>query len=82
MARETAFPKPGQFEIRSFPMFQLSNGKQAEILVCEARMVVRTGESYGTGTTRQIDVDILEWVATGKSRLLNGPRNAATRPGR
>lgn len=73
MARETAFPKPGQYELRSFPMFQLSNGKQAEILVCEAKMVLRTGEARGTGSARQIDVDVLEWVATGKSRLLDGP---------
>jgi hypothetical protein len=73
MATEATFPKPGQFEIRSFPMFQLSNGKQAEILICEARMVLRTGEARGTGSSRQTDVEVLEWVATGNSRLLKGP---------
>ncbi|HEX5761202.1 MAG TPA: hypothetical protein VF121_18605 [Thermoanaerobaculia bacterium] len=73
MPRQTTFPRPGRFEIRSFPMFQLSNGKQAEILVCEANMVLRTGASYGTGAGRQIDVEVLEWVATGNSRLLKGP---------
>jgi hypothetical protein len=73
MARATVFPKSGEFEIRSFPMFQLSNGKQAEVLVCEAKMVLRTSEPRGAGPRRQIDVDILDWVATGRSRLLGGP---------
>jgi len=72
VARATAFPRPGKFEIHSVPIFMLSRGDKVELVVCKARMVVETGRPTTSGERRQVDVKVLDWVATGKSRLLGG----------
>ncbi len=73
MAKEAAFPKPGRYVLHSVPMFVLNRGDKTEILVCKAEMVLTTGEAYlNTGKRRQVDVEVHDWVATGRSRMLGG----------
>lgn len=72
MTPSRTFPKPGRFEIRSLPLFLVGDGERDEVLVCKAEMVVQTKEAYSMGGRRQVDLEVVEWVATGTSRLLGG----------
>ncbi|HRC84132.1 MAG TPA: hypothetical protein PK413_00830 [Thermoanaerobaculia bacterium] len=73
MSNPSAFPKAARFDIHSVPMFLLQAGDRSELLICKAKMQVNTSEpKRDAQRRRQIDVEVLDWVATGKSRMLGG----------
>ncbi|MFY9622470.1 MAG: hypothetical protein WAM70_11715 [Pyrinomonadaceae bacterium] len=73
MANAKGFPKAGKFQITSAPIFLLIKGNQSELLVMKAKMKIDTGNAYTNGSKkRQVDVQVGEWVATGKSKMLGG----------
>ncbi|MEK6408070.1 MAG: hypothetical protein AABN34_14005 [Acidobacteriota bacterium] len=72
-SKTQAFPKAGRFEIHSSPIFLLSQGNQTELLIMRATMQVRTGDAYvAGGKKRRVDVEVADWVATGRSKMLGG----------
>lgn len=82
MPEQTKFPKPGEFTIHSVPMFLLSRGERTEVVACKGKLVVRTGRPrVGARQRRQVDVEIVEWVATGTSKLLGGKIEFRQTPG-
>jgi hypothetical protein len=64
-------PPAGEYTIHSLPSFNIAVGDRTEVLECDAELILRTSEPYvtETGHKRQ-DVQILDWVAKGKSELL------------
>jgi hypothetical protein len=66
-----AFPsKSSEFKIRSTPIFLLSSDGESEVVGLTADMRVRTHEAkQGKRGKREVDVEVLEWTAKGKSRL-------------
>ena len=67
------FPKAGKFRITSAPIFLLVKGNQTELLIMKAKMDIKTGTAYANGgKKRQVDVEVANWVATGKSKMLGG----------
>jgi hypothetical protein len=73
MPSARSFPKAGKFTINSTPIFLLVKGAQTELLIMQAKMAVSTGQAYVTGAKkRQVDVEVQDWVATGRSKMLGG----------
>lgn len=72
MPTNRSFPKAGNFRITSTPVFLLVKGNQSELLVMKAEMNVKTGKAYASSDTQQVDVEVGDWVATGKSKMLGG----------
>jgi hypothetical protein len=67
------FPPGGDYEIFSRPDFFVEIGDRGELLHCEARLVIRTSDAVvNKKGIRQVDFKVLEWEATGTSRLLGG----------
>jgi hypothetical protein len=72
-SKARTFPKAGKFEIHSSPIFLLIRGEESELLVMKARMDVSTADAHTTGSRkRRVNVEVADWVATGKSRMLGG----------
>jgi hypothetical protein len=70
---EPTFLHAGRHEIHSRPIFVVVSGERSDILVCEANMVVETGEPYENKSgRRQVDIRESDWVARGNSELLGG----------
>jgi len=67
-----SFPKAGKFTINSAPIFLLVKGNETELLVMKAKMDVNTGSAYASGGKQQVDVEVGDWVATGRSKMLGG----------
>lgn len=67
------FPAPGEFVIYSTPLFLVLRDGQQELVEFDASMRVRIGASRKAANgTRSVDVEMIEWEAVGKSRLLDG----------
>lgn len=68
------FPKAGQYTIHSKPSFLITVGGNRERVTCDATLVVRAGDPYVTAKgTRRVDLQVIDWKASGKSELLGGP---------
>lgn len=67
------FPEANEeFKIRSKPIFLLSYNGDTEVVVLNAEMTVRTAAPQTNRRgKRAVDVDVAEWIATGRSELLN-----------
>jgi hypothetical protein len=73
-AGKTAFPKAGQYVIKSKPTFLIAVGDNKEVVECEATLTVRAGDPYITAKgTRRVDLQVVDWKASGRSELLGGP---------
>jgi len=70
---EQLFPEAADdFTIRSKPIFLLTYNGDTEVVVLNAEMTVRTGAPQRNKRgKREVDVEVAEWVATGRSELLN-----------
>lgn len=65
------FPETGVYTIHSLPSFNIAVGDRTEVLTCEAQLVLRTGNPYvSEDGYRRVDLEILDWQATGTSELL------------
>jgi len=65
------FPQAGVYTIYSLPSFNIVVGDRTEVLTCEAELVLRTGTPYVSDEGfRQVDLEIIDWHATGSSELL------------
>jgi hypothetical protein len=70
------FPKAGQYVINSHPSFLISVGDSKEVVECNATLTIQAGDPYVTQQgTRRVDLKILDWKASGNSKLLGGPLN-------
>jgi hypothetical protein len=71
-----AFPQAGQYVIHSHPSFLVTVGDQKEVVECDAALTLSAGTPYVTQQgNRRVDLKILDWKATGTSKLLGGPLN-------
>ena len=70
---QPAFPDANdEFRIRSKPIFLLTYNGETEVVVLDAEMTVRTAAALTNKRgKRQVDVEVAEWVANGRSELLN-----------
>lgn len=81
-----AFPKPAQYVLNSTPHFVITVGENKEMVECKARLVLDTGKPYvTTNGKRRVDLTVVDWSATGHSKLLGGNitfrmRKGATTP--
>jgi hypothetical protein len=70
------FPTAGQYVIHSHPSFLVAVGDSKEVVECDASLTLVAGNPYVTKQgTRRVDLKILDWQATGNSKLLGGPLN-------
>jgi hypothetical protein len=70
------FPKAGEYTINSHPSFTVTVGSNKELVECNATLLIRAGDPYITKQgTRRVDLTILDWKATGTSKLLGGQLN-------
>jgi hypothetical protein len=70
------FPKAGEYTINSHPSFLVTVGDSKEVVECNATLIVKAGDPYITKTgTRRVDLQVVNWKATGTSKLLGGPLN-------
>lgn len=73
---DTPFPKAGQYTIKSKPSFLISVGDSKEVVECDATLLIKAGDPYITAKgTRRVDLQVIDWKASGKSELLGGPIN-------
>jgi len=64
-------PAAGTYTIHSLPSFNITVGDRSEVLTCDASLKLRTSDPYvTTDGTRRVDVEILDWTATGTSELI------------
>lgn len=67
------FPEAGTYVLHSEPKFSIDVGDQNELVICRAKLVLRTGEAYITETgKRRVDLEVVSWKADGYSELLGG----------
>lgn len=67
------FPPAGRYEIFNTPIFHVVVGEQEELLRCKGRLVVETSDAISTRKgLRRIDLEVVDWEASGESRLLGG----------
>lgn len=72
-AADGAFPKPAQYVLHSKPNFTITVGENKELVTCTAQLVLTTGQPYVTADgKRRVDLKIVDWNATGNSKLLGG----------
>jgi len=75
-ADQAAFPKPAQYILHSHPHFIVTVGDNKETVICDAELVLQTGEPYlAANSKRHVDLKVVNWKATGNSKLLGGPIN-------
>jgi len=75
-AADGAFPKPAQYVLHSKPHFVVTVGENKELVVCTAQLTLTTGEPYlAADGKRRVDLKIVDWHATGTSKLLGGDIN-------
>jgi len=71
-----SFPHAGVYTINSHPSFLISVGDSKEVVECNATLIVKAGDPYITKTgTRRVDLQIVDWKASGDSKLIGGPLN-------
>ncbi len=72
-ANDNAFPPADQYVLRSNPQFEITVGENKELVACKAALVLTTGTPYVSADgKRRVDLQILDWNATGTSKLLGG----------
>lgn len=72
-ADNRAFPQSAQYVLHSNPKFAVTVGENKELVVCKAELVLTTGTPYVSADgKRRVDLKILDWNATGTSKLLGG----------
>lgn len=65
------FPAGAEFEIRSNPTFNVTVGDRNEVVVCKAKLILRTSDPYVTEDgKRRVDLEVVDWGAVGQSELL------------
>lgn len=70
------FPEAGVYTIHSEPSFNVVVGDKVEVVTCKAELVLRTGTPYVTAEgKRHVDLEIIDWHATGTSKLFGGELN-------
>jgi|tagenome__1003787_1003787.scaffolds.fasta_scaffold20908870_2 hypothetical protein len=75
-ADQAAFPKPAQYVLHSHPHFIVTVGDNKETVICDAELVLQTGEPYvAANGKRHVDLKVVSWKASGSSKLLGGPLN-------
>ena len=75
-------PKAGEYVINSQPQFRVTVGDSEELVKCEAVLVLKTTDPYVTDqNTRRVDVQVVDWKATGTSELLGGQLQFRMIPG-
>jgi hypothetical protein len=71
MARNT-YPRAGEYEVKSHPIFSLVRGDDVEILVLDATLHIRTADARASRSgRRQVSIEVTDWVARGHSDLLD-----------
>jgi hypothetical protein len=66
------FPNAGVFNIKSNPIFLITKDGQREILIFDADMNVKTTDAKKNKTgERAVNIDVLDWTAKAKSKLLD-----------
>jgi len=81
-AGKSAFPRAGQYVIKSKPTFLITVGENQEVVECQATLTIRAGNPYITAKgTRRVDLEVIDWKASGKSELLGGPLNFRMKKG-
>jgi hypothetical protein len=72
-ASDRAFPSPAQYVLHSNPHFAITVGENKELVICKADLVLTTGTPYVSADgKRRVDLKIVDWTATGNSKLLGG----------
>ena len=72
-AADETFPKPAQYVLHSKPNFTITVGENKELVTCTASLVLTTGQPYVTADgKRRVDLKVIDWNATGTSKLLGG----------
>lgn len=67
------FPSAGRYEIDSKTIFQITAADKSEIILCQSKMVVTAKSPFlNSQKRRQINLEIVDWTATGNSELLGG----------
>lgn len=73
LANDRAFPKSAQYVLHSNPKFAITVGENQELVTCKAELILTTGTPYVTADgKRRVDLKIVDWNATGTSKLLGG----------
>lgn len=81
-AAAAELPKAGEYVIKSSPQFRVTVGDAQELVNCEAILVLRTAEPTLTAAnTKRIEVQVVDWKATGTSELLGGKLQFRMIPG-
>lgn len=79
---DNPFPSAKEYTINSRPSFLVKVGDSQEVVKCKAQLLLRASDSYITATgTRKVDLNILNWNATGYSHLLGGELKFRMLPG-
>lgn len=82
VASDGAFPKPDRYVLHSTPKFAVTVGENTELVTCKAQLVLTTGTPYlAANGKRRVDLQIVDWKATGTSKLLGGEINFRMRKG-
>lgn len=72
-ANDRAFPAPAQYVLHSNPKFAITVGENKELVTCKAELILTTGTPYVTADgKRRVDLKIVDWTATGTSKLMGG----------
>jgi len=72
-ADQVSFPKPAQYVLNSHPHFIVTVGDNKETVICDAELVLETGQPYvAANGKRHVDLKVVNWKATGTSKLLGG----------
>jgi hypothetical protein len=79
-ANAEGFPTAGEYEIHSLPTFLVTVGDSQEVVECEATLTVRASDPYITQNgSKRVDLEVIDWNASGKSVLMGGPLHFSMR---
>ena len=71
--KQTQFPNSATYVLHSNPNFVVTVGENKELVPCRAKLVVKAHEPFLTDRgKRRVNFDIVDWEATGTSKLLGG----------
>jgi hypothetical protein len=71
--KNAQFPDSNTYVLHSNPNFVVTVGENKELVQCKAKLVVKAHQPFLTDRgKRRVNFDIVDWEATGTSKLLGG----------